>query len=371
MKLLAKLFARNGSPKDRAVALVLWGLVLTTLFVGVGLLGRRSSRAADDSSDRKGFETSLNQAHEVSGFVGSFGPRIEEAEKRLRTKDGELEELRAKVRSQESHLLALLEAVRSLGAAAPSGGSAPRDSEPLARLQKFSVSTSSSGKAATVRIPAGSFGEGTLLTGVYAPTDGVALPVQIRLDQVLVGPNRTRVPIQGAFLIGKAVGDANSIRAVIQVSKLSFVRADGKSVEVPVNGYVAGDDGVQGLAGTYVWRIQEAAAVSATSGGLSAAAEAVGAKEVTNQMNPLGGSSQILTGDLGRLAATRGASEAALEIQKIVAKRLEEITPAIYIPNGRRLTVLFLDGVDLPGVGTTDLQNEFTRNPYAGLDFDR
>jgi conjugal transfer pilus assembly protein TraB len=206
---------------------------------------------------------------------------------------------------------------------------------------------------------------------VYAPTEGAVLPVQIRLDSAVVGPNRARIPLREAFVIGKATGDANSQRVVIQLDKIAFVTAEGRSAEAGVNGYVADDDGVQGLAGRFVWRLEEAAGIAALAGGVSAAAEAAAQGETTTGVTPLGGLTQTVTGDLGRFAAARGASRAAGEIEKLVARRLEAVVPAIYVPNGRKLTICLIDGVTLEGLSTYEVSDAVRANPYAGLDLDR
>ncbi len=372
-----KIFFR--SRRARIAALVVSGIVLAVLYFGFGLVGkgRASARVSPDSRD---FEMGLEDSRKVAGFVESFGPRIDQAEKRLADKDAEVERLRAKLLKYDSVLAAIVDELTkrpggaSAGTLGAADGGTAAGADPLpARLQKFTLSTENPKpeRAPSVRIPAGSFAEGTLLTGVYAPTEGGVLPVQIRLDLAIIGPNRSRIPIQGAFLIGKATGDPNSQRVVIQVDKLSYVKADGRSVEVNVNGYVADDDGVQGLTGRYVWRLQEAASVAAIAGGISAAADAAAQRETTTQVNPLGGVTEAVTGDVGKFAAARGASRAAGEIEKIVAKRLENIVPAIYVANGKKLTICLIDGVTLEGLLTNEVKNASSASPYAGLDLDR
>jgi len=373
-----KIFFRTR--RARLAALVVSGIVLAVLYFGFGLVGKGRATAST-SPDSREFDMGLEDSRKVAGFVESFGPRIDQAEKRLTDKDAEVERLRAKLLKYDSVLAAIVdELTKRASGGAPSGTPGSADGGPTAgadplpaRLQKFTLSVGNPKpeRAPSVRIPAGSFAEGTLLTGVYAPTEGGVLPVQIRLDLAIVGPNRSRIPIQGAFLIGKATGDPNSQRVVIQLDKLSYVKADGRSVEVNVNGYVADDDGVQGLTGRYVWRLQEAASVAAIAGGISAAADAAAQRETTLQVNPLGGVTESVTGDVGKFAAARGASRAAGEIEKIVAKRLENIVPAIYVANGKKLTICLIDGVTLEGLLTSEVKNASSASPYAGLDLDR
>ena len=87
-----------------------------------------------------------------------------------------------------------------------------------------------------VYLPLGSFVKCTLLTGVYAPAnESNPLPVLISVDEAFYGPNNTRIPLKGAFAIGKAVGDVVSKRAIIQIVSFSFVLPNGKVFEHEAN----------------------------------------------------------------------------------------------------------------------------------------
>lgn len=391
----------KASPRNRMIALTVLGAILAALFLGLGLLGVGPRTRPSDAMPGApaAFEVAVEDSRKVVGFVESYGRRIDEAERRLAEKDSEVARLKSELKMQTDAVSALegsLGAMKKDAPRAPRGAAAQDatgqelrpghpgflealgvEAPPPARIQKVSLSSAREralepgGRKKDLRIPAGSFAEATLLTGVYAPTEGGAHPVQLRVDLAWVGPNRSRIPLQGAFLIGKAVGEANSLRAVVQLEKLSYVRPDGEAVEVPVNGYATDQDGVMGLAGEYVWRIREAATFAALSGGISAAADAAAQRETASQLGPLGGVTSIVTGDIGKFAAARGASRASDEVGKIITRRLDELVPAIYVPNGKRLTVVLIDGVTLEGVNVSEVKDAASQNPYAGLDFDR
>ncbi len=366
------MFILRSKPGRRA-ALLLAAVTLAALFFGLALIGKPRAVASRPPGE---FQTGLEDSRKVAGFVESFAPRIDETEKRLSRKDEELAELKSKLQKYDRVLAALVEelSAQRMGDTPKTAGpeSADAPGAMLPRLQKYALATDvTKARAQSVRIPAGSFAQATLLTGVYAPTEGGVLPVKIRLDAAFIGPNRSRIPIQDAFLIGKATGDANSQRVVVQLDKLSYVATDGRVVEVSLNGYVADEDGVQGLGGRYVWRIGEAATVAALAGGISAAADGAAARETVLQVNPLGGTTEAVTGELGKFATARGASKAADEIGKIVSERLEEIVPAIYVPNGKKITVCLIDGATLDGVSPTEVSHGTSASPYAGLDLDR
>jgi hypothetical protein len=206
------------------------------------------------------------------------------------------------------------------------------------------------GENPSLRVPAGSFGEATLLTGVFAPVTGEPLPVLIRLDAVLTGPNRSRIPIQNAMLLGKAVGDANTARAVIQLTTLSLVLNDGTTREKSMNGYVVDADGIQGLQGEYMWNAKSLIGLSVLSGGTTGAANAFGQSQTSSLIGP-GGMTREVTKDVGVFVGSSATSRALDNINRIIEERMREFIPAIYVSNrNRRVTVVLLQGVSLEGV---------------------
>jgi hypothetical protein len=364
------------------------------LFAGVTFLrssrGQASSALPGPGSSRN-FDVALEDSRKVTGFVASYGQRIDETRRELGQKNTEIQELRSTLKTQSDALTKLMGQLDGLRTRetlpvpaglrpgeAPSSGAAPGEAgapPALPRLEKIALPAAAKAEARAVRkdevrLPAGSFAEATLLTGVYAPTDGGAQPVDLRVDLTFIGPNRSRIPIQECFLIGKATGDPNSLRVVIQLDRLSYVKKDGRAIEIPVNGYVADQDGVMGLSGQYVWRIGESLFLAGGVGAIQGVASAFGQGQTTTELSPLG-ATQILTGNPAKFAAAGAGSTAANKMGDIVTKRLDQIIPAVYTENGRKLTVILIDGVTLTGLETKEVQNESSRSPYQGLDFDR
>lgn len=291
------------------------------------------------------FDVGIPTAQEVRNMLAVYGERVEGTERELAMLRAALEENRKRLdesRQKDSSMIEKL--LRDVQGAAriepPPAPPAP------ARFRTIEFEKKS---GRSLHVPAGSFGEATLLTGVFAPTTGEALPVLLRLDAALIGPQRTRIPLRGAFLVGKAQGEANSRRAVVQLDTLSAVRDDGRPSEARVNGWVVDDDGIQGLRGIYVWRAEEVVALSTLTGGLAGGAEAMSQKETTVQVTPLGGVTGTVTGDPLRFAGYRSVSSAMGRLSEMVSARLNEIVPAIYVANARRVTVAFISGATLEG----------------------
>lgn len=106
-------------------------------------------------------------------------------------------------------------------------------------------------------------------------------------------------------------------------------------------------------------------ALSSLTGGLSGGAEALAQRETTAQVTPLGGSQSTVTGDPLRFAGYKSLSTALGRLGEMVSQRLNEVVPAIHVPNARTVTVAFISGVTLEGFENPEPPS----SPYAGLDW--
>lgn len=318
---------------------------------------RERKEPAGAEPRRESFEVGLPTAQEVRAMVGAYGQRVEETERGL----GELRSELTRTRS------AIEEALKGIIQQPVASKEEPVSSAPRFRTLAFTPGS----RGRTVHIPAGSFAEATLLTGVFAPTGGEPLPVLLRLDAALIGPNSTRLRLPDALLVGKAVGDANSRRATVQIETISVATQSGRVHDVKTNGWVVDDDGLQGLRGTYVWRADEIVTLAAATGALSAGADALAARELTTSVTPLGGVTSAVTGDAERLAAYRALGGASSRLSEVIAERLKEVVPAIHVPNGRKVTIAFVNGVTIDGLDTEEVRNAAGADPHRGLDINR
>ncbi len=342
-------------------SLVLGGAGLAVLLLLLVLAARGSAPppGAAKTPSAPSFEVGIPTAQEVRNMLAVYGDRVDQAEKGIAALRAELEEARkAREEERRSGASGMERILRELQ------GAAKTDPVPPPPAPRFRTVEFEKPRGRSLHVPAGSFGEATLLTGVFAPTAGEALPVLLRLDAALVGPQRSRVPLRGAFLVGKAAGDANSRRAVVQLETLSALRPDGTPAEVKVNGWVADDDGIQGLRGQYVWRADEVLVLSSLTGALSGGADAMAQRETTSQVTPLGGVTGAVTGDPAKFAGYRSLSSAMGRLSEMVSRRLDEVVPAIYVPNARTVTVAFIGGATLEGYDVPPPPG----SPFEGLD---
>ncbi len=321
--------------------LIIFGILIAGA-VGLAIAGQESPRAGGGPSESRIHEA-IPAAAELKNLALKYDVRITSLEKQL-------DESRQGVHSLQQALATLTTMIEDLRKPLPQDPTPP-PTPPLAPGRLLSIEVASSaGPGPALTIPAGSFGEATLLTGVYAPVTGDPLPVLVRLDAVLMGPNKSRVPVQQSLMLGKAVGDANTSRAVIQLSTFSLVKPDGGTIEKPVNGYIVDADGIQGLQGEYIWNAKQLVGLSMLAGASTGVAGAFGQAQTTVLTGP-GGATREVTRDLGLYVGSAGASKAFENVGKIIEDRLKEFVPAIYVSNReRRVTVVFLQGVTLTGV---------------------
>jgi type F conjugative transfer system protein TrbI len=341
--------------------LVAAGAGLGLLVIVAAVLSREPSASAPTAALKSGesFDVGIPTAQEVRNMLGVYGERVESTERDVAALRVQLHETQKKLEEAgQKNASALDRLLQELQGAAKQE---PPALPPASRFRTFEFEKR---RSRSMHVPAGSFGEARLLTGVFAPVTGEPLPVLLRLEAALVGPQRSRVPIRGAFLIGKAQGDANSRRATVQLDTLSVMRPDGTPFETKVNGWAADEDGIQGLRGNYVWRADEVLALSSLTGALSGGSDAMAQRETTTQMTPLGGAQGAVTGDPLKFAGYRSLSSAFGRLSDMVSQRLNEVVPAIYVPNGRTITVAFIGGVTLEGMEAP----EGAASPFSGLD---
>ncbi|MDP2860631.1 MAG: TraB/VirB10 family protein [bacterium] len=207
-------------------------------------------------------------------------------------------------------------------------------------------------KRRSAYLPLGSFVKCTLLTGVYAPVnENNPLPVLFSVDEAFYGPNNTKIPLKGAFAIGKAVGDVVSKRAIIQIVSLSTVLPDGKVFEREANiGYLADDDGHLGIQGEVIYNTGRQMGLDFLSGFLAGGAEALSQAETSAVVGAYGQTSRNVTVNTGRYAMFSGLAKSAEGMSGYYQKQLEMMIPAVKIGSGKRAVFVVQKGVEIEGL---------------------
>jgi hypothetical protein len=202
-----------------------------------------------------------------------------------------------------------------------------------------------------VYLPLGSFVKCTLLTGAYAPAnESNPLPVLISVDEAFYGPNNTRIPLKGAFAIGKAVGDTVSKRAVIQIVSFSMVLPNGQVFEQEANlGYLADSDGRLGIQGEVIYNTGRQLSLNFLSGFLAGGSEALSQAETSTVVGTYGQTTKNVTGNTGRYAMFSGLANSAQGMSAYYQKQLEAMIPAVKIDAGRKAVLVIQKGVQIEG----------------------
>ena len=203
-------------------------------------------------------------------------------------------------------------------------------------------------------VPAGTFAKAVLLSGADA---SAAVNSQTNPDPMLFRivengtlPNDATSHLKDCVLTSAVTGDISSERGKIRFERMSCTKEDGSVLEVPVEGYVAGTDGKNGIRGIPVWRegaLTERAFIAGTLSGFS---DAVQSQYVTTSTSALGSTETINDGDSVKYGVANGFSSASDRLAKYYIQRAEQYHPVIQIGPGVVVDVVFLKGFYIDGL---------------------
>lgn len=207
------------------------------------------------------------------------------------------------------------------------------------------------------------FARATLITGVDAPTFGGGksnpVPVILSLTTNQIIANGYDADVRDCMLIGQSFGNMNSMRAEIEVTRISCnMEIEGKmyKIEEGVKGWVYGENGVHGLKGRLVDSSGKIITKEIAVGFLEGVATAFSQPQATVQS--VGGvPSVIFTQENSKDAMYRGMASgtntALTSLAEYYKKLLDGAYPVISIRSGRNVTVLFKGGEQIKAVPYT------------------
>jgi len=203
-------------------------------------------------------------------------------------------------------------------------------------------------KTEGVMLPAGSYVKAKVLTGVDVP-EGKTYPVLMVLDFSYVAPNDHKIDLSGCFMIAKAEGNLSTERVQMQATKMSCVSRKGKMFEREVNGFIADDkDGSFAMKGKVNSKQGRVASMAFLSGIVQGVGQAVQAAQTQQSVNPLGGSSSVMTGDSTKYMVAGGAANAAGMVAQWYLQQAQSLSPTVEIGSGRDVWIVMKDKVNLP-----------------------
>jgi conjugal transfer pilus assembly protein TraB len=225
------------------------------------------------------------------------------------------------------------------------------DKASSAKKEEVEEITEYNRKKAEDTIPAGTFVEGILLSGLDAPTGNAAKaephPVLINLKGKAYLPNKWKSDIKECYVLGSGYGDISSERAYIRAEVFSCTKTSGDILERKIDGYVAGEDGKVGLAGTVISKQGSMLARTMVAGFLEGVATAFNESETNYSIGDEGVIKSFDSSEAGGMAAFAGMSRAAERLSEFYMGLVNQMFPVIEINAGRVIDIVFLKQVNL------------------------
>ena len=202
-------------------------------------------------------------------------------------------------------------------------------------------------------MPSGSFTRAVLLNGLDAPTGGQAQkdpqPVLLRLIDHAILPNEFRFAVKECFIVGAGYGDISSERAYIRTEALSCITNSGQAVDVPVKGYVTGEDGKAGMRGRLVSKQGQLLANALIAGVASGIGHAFQQNATTFSVSPLGSTATVNQSEQLTAGIGTGVGRALDRLAQYYITLAEKVFPVIEVDAGRAVDVVITKGAALDG----------------------
>lgn len=237
-----------------------------------------------------------------------------------------------------------LRAITQLAQQTTSAGAASQDKEQRGAIPRTT----------DTYLPAGMFGQAAFLSGLDAPTGGQSQsnphPVLLELTDLAVLPNRYRYNWKHCRLIGAGYGDLSSERAYIRTETLSCVAEDGRVLDVPVKGFIVGEDGKAGMRGRVVSKQGQVLGNALLAGVVGGIGTGVERAANLQSVSPLGSTSAVRPGEELQAAVGAGVGRSLDRLANYYITLAEKLFPVIEVDAGRVADVILTEGV------TTDVQ---------------
>ena len=198
-------------------------------------------------------------------------------------------------------------------------------------------------------LPAGMFGHAKLLSGLDAPTGGQAQsnphPVLLQLMDPAILPNQYRYDWAKCLIVGAGYGELSSERAYIRTESLSCVSKDGMVLDVPIKGFIAGEDGKAGMRGRLVSKQGQVLGNALLAGVVSGIGTGLERSSTIQSVSPLGSTSTIKSGQEFQSGIGAGVGRALDRLANYYIQLAEKMFPVIEIDADRSVDVVLTQGV--------------------------
>jgi conjugal transfer pilus assembly protein TraB len=196
---------------------------------------------------------------------------------------------------------------------------------------------------------------GTVIASAGIGASANPEPVLLRINDMGNLPNNVKGFLKDAIVIGAAYGDLSSESVIIRLERIVKIdNRTGVGIDIPIKGYVAGENGCSKIRGMVFDRAGEVARNAAVAGFMSGMADYLSSNSRSNvtfepnsglaQFSPQAGSKMLQQG------ASKGIGNAVEKYADFIIKRAEQMQPVIMIDGGRKVTIVFTDSVKASAV---------------------
>lgn len=208
----------------------------------------------------------------------------------------------------------------------------------------------------TIEIPATSIIKAALISGFDAPTLAQAknnpAPIVLKITDLSILANRHNQDLRDCFLLAEGYGDLASERAYLRTNTLHCINDNNDNIVVDFNGFIAGEDGKNGLRGRIVTKQGALIGRTIIAGVLQGIGDAFGSN---GQVNIIGAEGVTKTNDndslsnaaLANKALGTGISKASEKLADFYLKMADQISPVIEISAGREVDVIVTKSVNI------------------------
>lgn len=198
-------------------------------------------------------------------------------------------------------------------------------------------------------LPSGMFGQAVLLSGLDAPTGGQAQsnphPLLLQLVDLANLPNRYRYDWDRCLITAAAYGELSSERGIIRTESLSCVAKDGKVLDVPIKGYIVGEDGKAGMRGRLVSKQGQVLGNALLSGVVAGIGTGFERSSQIQSISPLGTTTTTKPGHEFQAGIGSGVGQALQRLSNYYISLAEKMFPVIEIDAQRVVDVVLTQGV--------------------------
>gem|GEM_PF-1117035 len=230
----------------------------------------------------------------------------------------------------------------------------------LLHLSNANLSDNSK-KSPDIYLPAGTYFKVVTAMGVVVSTgtnsSSDPQPILLRIVDNGNLPGGLKGKVKDAVLIGTCYGSASAERAICRLKTLSWRDKSNRNIEKPIEGWIASEDGVQGIRAKIIDRSSDIAREAFGAGLLSAASNffKMQATSSVYPMTPFGQTNALSKGDAFKGAVGGGVGSALDRLAEFSIKRAESMSPVAYVASGRVLDAVLMRGVDLSPLGQENL----------------